>query len=465
MSPNEIAALGLVETAHHIATGALTSVQVTRAMLDRVARLDGDLHSFVLVLEEEALAEAASRDRALAEGRRHGPLHGVPLAFKDILDLAGAATTVGFPSFRDRIAARDAWAVKRLRDAGAVILGKLQLTEGALGLHHPEVVAPVNPWRPDLWSGSSSSGSGVAVAAGLCYGSLGTDTGGSIRFPALTNALVGLKPTKGRVSRRGLFPLAETLDHIGPLARRVEDVAAPLMAIAGPDPEEPTSLPQPVPNYLAAAAAGVQGLRIGYDQSYCSRGVAPETSAAISHALALLERQGAVPLPVTLPDSAAAVASWAPMAAAEAASSQAQLRQERPQAYSAVYAGFLDYGAAVSGFDYARAHIASRRFAGALASLFGQVDALIVPMMRDPVYTLEAFAERCLEEGGIADITAMTCIYNLSGNPAITLPAGFSDQGLPLGFQLVGRHLEEATLLRLGLAYQDAMPPRPLPAL
>lgn len=263
---SDLAFMGLVELGKLIAKRKLSSVEVTRAMLERIEHLDPKLKSYVAVLEAPALNDARRADKGITQGKRHGPLHGVPVAVKDLCDMRGFATTAGIPMFRKSIAERDATVVRKLRDAGAVILGKLHLTEGALAEHHPDIAPPINPWARSRWSGASSSGTGVAVAAGLSFGALGSDTGGSIRFPASCNGVVGLKPTWSRVSRYGVFPLSETLDHIGPLARTVEDAAAMLAAIAGHDINDPTSASSTVPNYLASINRGVKGIRVGIDR-------------------------------------------------------------------------------------------------------------------------------------------------------------------------------------------------------
>ena len=223
---NESAFGGAVDLGKRIARGAATSTAATNLMLERIERLNGSLGCYELVMADQALSDAKKADREIKAKKVRGPLHGVPLAIKDLCDIEGVPTASGIPMFRSSIANRTSTVAARLKAAGAVILGKLQLTEGALALHHPNIPPPVNPWRQDRWSGASSSGSGVATAAGLCYGSLGSDTGGSIRFPSIANGCVGLKPTWGRVSRYGVFPLAETLDHVGPITRRVEDAAA-----------------------------------------------------------------------------------------------------------------------------------------------------------------------------------------------------------------------------------------------
>jgi len=255
--------LSLDEVARRLKARKISSVETTQAILDRIARLDTRLKSYATLTAERALADAAARDAELAAGKVRGPLHGVPVAVKDLCNTAGIPTAAGMAIHRANVPAKDATVVARLKSAGAVILGKLQMTEGAFGAHHPTIPAPLNPWNAAYWTGSSSSGSGAATASGLCFASLGSDTGGSIRFPSTMNGLSGLKPTWGRVSRAGVFALAESLDHIGPMTRSALDCAIVLGVIAGADADDPTSVPGPVPDYAAAATSGIKGKRIG----------------------------------------------------------------------------------------------------------------------------------------------------------------------------------------------------------
>jgi amidase len=312
--------LEINELAARIRAREISPVSAARAQLDRIAALDGRLHSYALVMADAAMAQAEAAEAELAAGHWRGPLHGVPIAVKDLCQTAGFATAAGMAIHKHRIPDEDATVVRRLKDAGAVLLGKLQLTEGAYSDHHPSIVPPVNPWSAGHWPGMSSSGSGVATAAGLCHGALGSDTGGSIRFPCAANGLTGIKPSWGRVSRHGVFELAASLDHVGPMARSAVDAGLLLGAIAGADAEnDPTAALDPVPDYAAAASHGAQGLRIGLDPAWNSDGVDAETQAMLRQAVDAFRTLGARLVELQLPDMAQAVADWFPLCAAEAA--------------------------------------------------------------------------------------------------------------------------------------------------
>ena len=263
----------LVEVGQRIQKRDLSAVEATQAQLDRIARLDGKLKSYAHVMGSSALEQADAADKEIAKGKVRGPLHGVPIAVKDLCWTQDAPTAAGMKIYRNNRPGEDATVVTRLKEAGAVILGKLQLTEGAYADHHPDIDPPRNPWDATLWPGASSGGSGVATAAGLCYGSLGSDTGGSIRFPSAVNSVTGLQPTWGRVSRYGVFELAATLDHIGPMARSAVDCGAILGAIAGADPKDPTAVLEPVPGYLTNLNGNLRGTRIGVDRRWSSEGI------------------------------------------------------------------------------------------------------------------------------------------------------------------------------------------------
>jgi amidase len=447
---------GAVETGKAIARGKLSSLAATRAMLARIKQVDSATKSYVILMEDNALAEAKRADHEAASGKHRGPLHGVPLAVKDLCDAVGYPTTGGIPMFAEHKATMDSTVVARLRTAGAVILGKLKLTEGAMALHHPDVEPPVNPWNGELWTGVSSSGSGVAVAAGLCFGALGSDTGGSIRFPSQANRIVGLKPTWGRVSRAGVFPLAETLDHVGPMTRRVEDAAAMLGAIAGHDARDATSSAEPVTDYLKAVGRGVKGFRLGIDRAYATEGVAPEIVAAVKRTLAVLKRAGATVFEVTMPPVQDALASWLRIASAEAAMGHAATYPARKDGYGPYFAELLENGRRLPAADYAACAVTRRALRAGMDALFRDIDLMITPVtpMLSPTNDQIAFrAGQVDPENRFLRFTAPT---DITGFPTITLPAGSAANGAGIGVQLVARPFEETLLFRAGKVWQDA---------
>jgi amidase len=284
----------LTDVARRLERKELSPVDLTRTMLERIETVDARLKSYATVTAERALDAARAAEAEINGGRYRGPLHGMPVAVKDLCFTRGIPTMAGMAIRKDFVPDRNATVIERLDAAGAVLLGKLALTEGAMVGYHREFDVPVNPWESDLWPGASSSGSGVATAAGLCFASLGSDTGGSIRFPSLANGIVGLKPTYGRVSRHGVLDLGETLDHVGPMTRGVEDAAIVLAAIAGRDPADPTSSSEPVPTF-ADLADGVRGLTLGYDANYATDGTDAELVASIEAALESGHRRALVP--------------------------------------------------------------------------------------------------------------------------------------------------------------------------
>jgi len=373
-----------------------------------------------------------------------------------LMAIAGVRTSAGMPIHKDRKPDHDATVVTRLRAAGAVILGKLELTEGAYAAHHPNITDPVNPWNADYWPGVSSSGSGVATAAGLCFGSLGSDTGGSIRFPSLACGVVGLKPTWGRVSRYGVFPLSETLDHIGPMTRSVGDAAAMLGALAGADDNDPTSLSAEVPDYLAALAAGVRGIRIGIDERFNGNGVDAAVADALGTAINVLRGEGAQIQAVNMPPHDDVVDSWLPICSAEAAVGHSATYPSRADEYGPVTGGLLATGVALSGAEYAQATIHRRNFSGQLAKLFDTVDLIAAPSMVVPTPRLDGMDELLGAPGALERLIRFTAPFDHSGSPTLSLPCGFSEAGTPLGFQLIGRHLDEGLLLRAGHAFERA---------
>ena len=454
--------MSLVEAADALRRGELQSTQLLDAALARIDAHEPLLHAFAVQLRESARRQAENADAEIARGKWRGPLHGIPIGIKDLCFTKGIVTASGTTVMADFEPDFDATVVEKLDAAGAVIVGKTMLTEGATGEHHPGLTAPANPWHPGHWTGVSSSGSGVAVAAGFCFGALGSDTGGSIRFPSAACGLTGLKPTWGRVSRHGVFPLSASLDHIGPMTRSAADAAAMLQAIAGHDPQDPTSLHEAVPDLSAGLERGARGLRIGVDEAYCTELAAPEVSTGALEAAKALEKLGAELVAVRVPPWQELASGWSTVCGVDAAIAHADTFPSRADEYGPDLRAMLEAGLRTSGADYARVQEHSRVFRGQLAGLFEGVDLLIcpsMPMLPPPLEVMRqliASGRANAEDGGRAAFMKFTAPFDFSGSPTISLPCGFSESDLPLSVQLVGRHLDEATLCRAGHAFQQA---------
>jgi amidase len=448
--------LELTELTDLIRTREVSPVDVTVLQLDRIAALDGKLASFAFVTPESAMAEARAAEAEIAASHYRGPLHGVPLAVKDLFWTQGAPTAAGTTIHMHFKPTEDATVVRRLRQAGAVLLGKLQMTEGAYSDHHPQITPPRNPWNADYWPGISSSGPGAALAAGLCFGTLVSDTGGSIRWPTAANGLTGLKPTWGRVSRHGVFDLAPSLDHVGPMARSVADVSALLAAIAGADPADPTALQEPPPDYAAATTQGVKGLKIGIDRTWDRGDVDPQVRTVLDEAERVLASLGAELVAVKVPDTARAVADWVPNCAVEAAVAHQATFPSRRAEYGPVLASVLDAGRAMSGLAYQEVLLRRMAFRGRMKALFNGIDLLLAPAHPFTPLSLKTMGTMGLQPKLIARLQAYTAPFNMTGQPTLTLPGGFSPEGLPIAFQLVAAHLGEETLIRAGAAFQRA---------
>jgi amidase len=451
----ELHYLSLDEVARRLKARKLSSVQATQAMLDRIGKIDPRLKAYATVTAERALADAKARDAETASGRSRGPLHGVPIAVKDLCNTEGVATAAGMAIHRANVPSKDATVVARLKQAGAVILGKLQMTEGAFGAHHPSIPAPLNPWNETYWTGSSSSGSGAATAAGLCFGSLGSDTGGSIRFPSTMNGLTGLKPTWGRVSRAGVFALADSLDHIGPMARSALDAAIILGVIAGADPDDPTAVPLPVADYAGSIGAGVRGKRVGLATNM--RDLDADSRSALDGAAATLAAAGAEIVDVLLPpDFEQGARDWVPLCAVETALAHEATFPARAAEYGPVLAGLIEAGLKISGLELARLQARRAALTGGLNKLLASVDFLLMPVMGRAVWSLETLAAGGRDSESIASRLRYTAPFDLSGQPTLTLPGGMTADGVPSGFQIVGRAFDEAAILAAGHAFQQA---------
>ena len=431
----------------------LSPVELTRAFLERIQAVDGRLKTYVTLLAESAMAEAQAAEGEIARGGYRGPLHGIPVALKDLYDTKGVRTTAQSKVLEHRVPAEDATTTARLRGAGAVLLGKLALHEFALGGPQTSIFEQArNPWDLERVTGGSSSGSGAAVAAGLCMASLGSDTGGSIRAPASLCGIVGLKPTYGLVSRYGVVPLSWSLDHCGPMTWTVEDAALVLQTIAGPDPKDPTTSAAPLPDYTQALREDVRGLRIGVPRHYFlepRNGVEPETAAAVEQALKDLEGLGARVEEVTVPSLEYAWVANSVILLAEAAAYHRRNLQARPREFGDIVRVRFFMGALLSGVDYVQAQRARSRVRRELAEVLRRVDVLAAPTQPKPAARFQGF-----DPFAIGLTPSFTSPFNLAGVPAISVPCGFSGEGLPIGLQIAVRPFDEPTVLRVAHTYE-----------
>ncbi len=448
--------LSMAEAGARLRAGTLTASALTEHALARIAALDPLLHAFVLVTRERALADAARADHELKSGTDKGPLHGIPYGLKDIYDTAGIRTTCHSKLMADHVPAADAAVEARLRAGGAVLLGKLATHEFAVGGPSFDLPFPParNPWNRDHFTGGSSSGSGAAVAAGLLRLALGSDTGGSIRGPAGYCGVVGLKPTYGRVSRRGVFPLSYTLDHCGPLARTVKDAALAMQVIAGHDPLDPASADVAVPDFSAGLDRDLKGLRLALPRKFfaAAEGASPEVVAAMDAAVQALARLGAAIDEIVLPECDLFNACGRVILTAEAFAVHADNLKSRPLDYGRYTYQRLVPGATLTGPDLVQA----LRLRRALADLINEE----VLARHDAIITANALAPATRLDSFSADVSfkmpLQTMPFNVTGNPVLAVPIGFSAGGLPLGMQIVGRAFDEPTCLRIGAAYEAA---------
>lgn len=462
MATSDLTFLSIARLAALIRQREVSPVEVTRATLDRIAEIDGRIHAYLLVTERDALAAARAAEAEIRAGHYRGPLHGVPAALKDIFLTQGVRTTAGSKVLADYVPDRDAAVVSRLKDAGAVLVGKLNLHEFAFGVTtvNPHYGATRNPWDTERVPGGSSGGSAAAVVAGLCSYSLGTDTGGSVRAPAALCGMVGLKPTYGRVSRYGVFPLAWSLDHIGPMTRTVEDIALVLQAIAGRDPRDPTSSDAPVPDYASSLLGTVRGLRIGVPRGFFLDNVVPEVAAAFDAALSALVQEGASVTDISLPHIRLAKALFAVIVLPEAVSAHERYLKTRAEDYGPDVRARLEAGTLILASQYVRGQRIRRLLQADFQAALAQVDVIVTPTSPVPASRIgeDVLHVGTLNEGVGDALVRFTRPINLVGLPAISVPCGFTQAGLPLGLQIIGRAFDEATVLRVAAAYEHATP-------
>lgn len=441
--------LSLEDMAARIRSKDVSAEETVRACLERIETLEPRLGAFITVTGHAALDAARAADRATESG---GPLHGVPVALKDLFDTAGVPTTAGSKIFADRVPSENGEVVRRLLEQGAIVIGKTNLHEWAFGVttQNPHFGPTRNPWDLSRIPGGSSGGSGAALAAGLCFGALGSDTGGSIRIPASLCGIVGLKPTFGRVSVRGSVPLAWSLDHAGPMARTVRDVALLYAAIAGYDAEDPTSADMDVDDPLAEIEDGVRGLRLGLPRQHFFSGTEPEIVSAVREAARLLEREGAVVEEIDLPRTEALLPTQTAIIGTEAAAFHRERMHERPQDFGPDVLERLRRGEKVTGAEYVLARREQLEIRHAWIRALGDYAAVLTPTTA--IAAPPADGEDALAQA--ARLTARTSPFNLTGLPAISIPCGLTSEGLPIGLQVAGGPWTESRILRVARTYE-----------
>lgn len=446
--------MNIAELAQRLRRKEVSPVEITRACLERIAKLNPTLNAFITVTAESALAEARTAEGEILRGEWRGALHGVPIALKDLIDTAGVRTTAASALYKDRIPTQDAEVVRRLRQAGAILVGKNNLHEFAYGgsslvSYFGEVH---NPWDVGRIAGGSSGGSAAAVVAGMAYAAIGTDTAGSIREPAALCGCVGIKPTYGRVPSRGVIPLSLSLDHVGPLTTTVEDAAIVLQAIAGYDPADITTEDVPVMDWVGGLREGAKSLRVGVPRAYFFDDLDPEVASALEHAL-----RGIQTLCAEMKDVQLDVPTDRLLQTAESYAYHAENVARTPELYQAETVRRIRSGEKVAAAEYMQRRRELEEARRSIRAVFSDVDVLVAPTMPMPA---PAIAELTANPDALrpAELRLLrnTRPFNVWGLPAISVPCGFTEGGLPIGLQIAGSHWREDTVLRLAHAYEQA---------
>ena len=460
MTARELHYLSIAEASRLIASKQLSPVELVAAHIERIEETDARLNSFITLLADEAAQAARDAERAIQAGNHVGPLHGIPIGLKDLFYTKGVRTTSGTKVMGDFVPDFDAAVTENFREAGAILMGKLQMHELAFGpsSENPHHGPAHNPWDPERVTGGSSGGSGSAVASGQCMGALGTDTGGSVRIPSSLCGIVGLKPTFGRVSRRGVYPLSSSLDTVGPMARSAEDVALILNAIAGYDPRDPSSANVPAEDYTTSLDRGVSGLRIGLPQEHFYDTIDAEVKEALAAAAGVLGELGATVEEVSIPVLNYSLPISGTILFAEAAEVNLEHLRDRAGDLGPDVRTRLEVGVMTPASDYIKAQRARTVFDREIGDAMRRYDVLLAPAT--PI-TAPRIGQATVQVGDQTEsapalLSRLTRPFNICGLPAASVPCGFSTTGLPMGMQLVGRAFEEATVLRAAHAYEQA---------
>ena len=443
----DLAGLTLKQASDLLRTKAASPIQLTQACLQRIERYNPAFNAFITVTKDQALLAAREAEAEIQRGRWRGPLHGIPIALKDNIDTAGVRTTGASELFENRVPETDAEVARRLKNAGAILLGKLNLHEFAYGgsSNVTHFGTMHNPWAPDHVTGGSSGGAGIAVASDFCYAALGTDTAGSVRMPASHCGIVGLKPTYGLVSTRGVLTLSWSLDHVGPMCKTVEDAAIMMNIIAGFDELEPTSVETPIPDYTRALKTPTSKLRLGIARKPFFDNLDPEVAKAMEAAMAVLRKITATTVDVELPPPGNAATLWG----SEAYAYHKVWITQSPEKYQPGTRAQLQRTANANGGEYAQARRDLDKVRREIRTVFAKVDLLIAPTMKTPPALLSA-------PGGGGGGGNNNVAFDMYGVPSISVPCGFTSSGLPIGLQISGAHFAETNVLALAHAYEQA---------
>jgi aspartyl-tRNA(Asn)/glutamyl-tRNA(Gln) amidotransferase subunit A len=459
MKSDELKALTLAEAASRISTGDLSPVELTQAVLERIETLNPKTNAFITVTADHAMRQAETAEAAVKKGEALGPLHGIPVSLKDLIDTAEISTTAASLVMADRVPTQDASVWRRLKDAGAILVGKTNLHEFAFGVTNvnPHYGPARNPWDLDRMSGGSSGGSAVSVALGMSLASLGSDTGGSIRIPSALCGTVGLKPTYGRVSVAGVLPLSPTLDHVGPITRTVEDAALMLEVIAGYDPQDPTSVDVPIRRYSKEIDSGVRGVRVGIPRKTFFQRLAPDVESSVETALGVLERLGAEPVEIDLPDTASHEEIFKCIATTEVFDYHEELLNTKSDLYGEDVRQRMLVGRDMLAVDYVRFQRELIALKAKTERVLETVDLIVLPTL--PI-TAPLVEQTFVEWGDeseliLSALTRTTRLANLTGLPAISVPCGFSASDLPVGLQIIAPRFDESGLLNAAYAYEQ----------
>lgn len=440
----------------------ISPVEITRAYVERIKAHDSQINSFITLLPHEALRAARQAEKEIAKGKYRGPLHGIPFAAKDLFFTKGIRTTCGSKILKNFVPAYNATVIERLRAAGAILLGKLNMHEFAYGTtsvnpHHGPVR---NPWDRERVTGGSSGGSAAALASAFVPLTLGTDTGGSIRIPSALCGTAGLKSTYGRISRHGVYPLCWSLDHPGPMARSVADLAVAMNVLAGPDPLDPSTSLVAVPDYPKGLSNNLKGIRVGIPDTYYFDRRDPEVRAAVRKAIWVCKELGAAVKKISIPHLPEASVAAFIIFLAEGTASLEKWHRTRPMDLGDDVRSRLNLGAAVTAAQYLKAQTIRRLIREIFSRVFQKVDVILTPQLpiTAPRLTQGSVSWGKKTEAVPSALTRFTRIYNLVGIPSLSLPCGFSSSGLPIGLQVAGKPFDEATVLKVGHAYESNTP-------